>query len=434
MSISYSSISALSSTEKRALLSQLLTKNDDSLQSFSPHIEGTLDSTIYPSETVPNQSFKVKSDNILLTGSTGFLGAFLLSELLQHTKANIYCIVRSTSVADAISRIKENLERYCLWEDSFALRIVPLPGDLSKPLLGISIDEFQFLSQKIDIIYHNAALLNFVYSYFALKAVNVLGTQEILRLACQNKIKPVHYVSSFAVFESGSYSTKVVTETDEPDGAGIHLGYSQSKWASEKLVLIARSRGLPVCIYRAPLISGDSKTGFWNTDDFVCRTIKSFIQTSNVPKLDYILDISPVDYVSKAIVQLSIRHDVFGRNFHLNNPNPIHLSALVDYIRSLGISLEQISYDEWRIKISKLVASENNSAFLLLPFFVKQWSKSKLTIPEMYQQERRPQIICTDTTKMLSEAHILCPPVDKVLLDTYFSYFVISNFLNPYDK
>jgi len=60
-----------------------------------------------------------------------------------------------------------------------------------------------------------------------------------------------------------------MTESDPVDHSeGIYLGYSQSKWVSERLVAIARDRGLPVCIYRPPLVSGHSQTGLWNTEGF----------------------------------------------------------------------------------------------------------------------------------------------------------------------
>jgi len=94
------------------------------------------------------------------------------------------------------------------------------------------------------------------------KPINVLGTQEILRLACQTKLKPVHHISSVAFV-----SHLLITERDDRiqliDHEGIYLGYSQSKWVSERLVAIARDRGL--CIYRPPLVSGHSQTGLWNT-------------------------------------------------------------------------------------------------------------------------------------------------------------------------
>eukprot|EP01046_Picozoa_sp_COSAG06_P031263 COSAG06_NODE_3031_length_5940_cov_25.990755_2_plen_129_part_00 len=81
-------------------------------------------------------------------------------------------------------------------------------GDLSRPLLGLNQDEWTELAVSIDSILHCGADVNLVKPYAALKAPNVLGTQEVLRLAVtqgkfQKKLKPVHYISTNSVFPIG---------------------------------------------------------------------------------------------------------------------------------------------------------------------------------------------------------------------------------------
>ncbi|TAF16725.1 MAG: NAD-dependent epimerase/dehydratase family protein, partial [Nostocales cyanobacterium] len=244
--------------------------------------EVVLDANIIP---MGNNKIDVTNPkNIFLTGGTGYLGAFIIKELLAETQANIYCLVRANNVTEAKSKLEKNLQQYAIWDDKYSQRIIPVVGDLAQPLLGISESEFTELSTNIDTIYHSAALLNYVYPYSALKTANVLGTQEVIRLACQNKIKPLHYVSSVAVFESNAYAGKVVKEQDSfDDWQGIFLGYSQTKWVAEKLVKIAGERGLPITIYRPPLIAGDSKTGICNTHDFINLMIKGCLQMGSFP-------------------------------------------------------------------------------------------------------------------------------------------------------
>ncbi len=175
--------------------------------------EAVLDPTIHPGAASNVAIGEPK--NIFITGGTGFLGAFIIRELLQETNADIYCLVRAANAEEGKSKLKKNLEQYAIWQEEFTSRIIPIVGDLSQPLLGIGSEQFQILAANIDTIYHSAALLNYVFPYSALKAANVLGTQEVLRLACQIKVKPVHYVSSVAVFESTAYAGKVVKEQDE---------------------------------------------------------------------------------------------------------------------------------------------------------------------------------------------------------------------------
>ncbi|MEH2286232.1 thioester reductase domain-containing protein [Nostoc sp.] len=391
--------------------------------------ETVLDPTIHPGAA--SNVLVGEPKNIFLTGATGFLGAFLIRELLQETKADIYCLVRAANAEEGKSKLQNNLQQYAIWQEEFNSRIIPIVGDLSLPLLGVGSEQFQVLAANIDTIYHSGALLNYVFPYSALKAANVLGTQEVLRLACQIKVKPVHYVSSVAVFESTAYAGKVVKEQDEFNHwEGIYLGYSQTKWVAEKLVKIARDRGLPVTIHRPPLISGDSKTGICNTHDFINLMVKGCLQMGSFPDVDYMLDMSPVDYVSKAIVYLSQQKESIGKAFNLQHPQPVSLKMLVDWIRSFGYSVEMIPYEKWQSELINNVSSVDNPLYTLRPFLLERWSDEQLTIPDLYLQARRPHISCQDTLHALAGSSIACPPIDSQLFMTYTAYLIQTGFLN----
>ncbi|MBW4635669.1 MAG: thioester reductase domain-containing protein [Iphinoe sp. HA4291-MV1] len=391
--------------------------------------EVVLDATISPGTALFEPVTEPAA--IFITGTTGFLGAFLLHELLEQTQADIYCLVRSANEQSGKIRIQKNLETYGLWNQNFSFRIIPVLGDVSQPQLGLSAEQFQSIASQIDTIYHSAALLNYVYPYERLKPINVLGTQEVLRLASQTKVKPLHYISSVGVFESSAYYRKVVSESDQLlHSEDMYLGYSQSKWVAEKLVMMARERGLPVCIYRPPFISGHSQTGVWNTNDIICRIIKGYIQMESMPDLDSLLDLSPVDYVSRAIVYLSRQKESLGKAFHLNNPQPIHWSQVGDLLRYFGYSIKKASYEHWLSQLNNTMRAQDNPLYPLLPFFIKKWSQEQLTITELHQQARRPQISCHQTLAALTGTNIFCPPVKGELLNTYFSYFIRSNFLD----
>ncbi|MCV3215541.1 thioester reductase domain-containing protein [Plectonema radiosum NIES-515] len=391
--------------------------------------EAVLDSSIRP-VTIFFEPV-VEPERILLTGGTGFLGAFLIEELLQQTQATIYCLVRAVNVEEGKNKLIKNLQQYALWDEKFNSRIIPVVGDLSQPLLGIGAEQFQILATNIDTIYHSAALLNYVYPYSALKAANVLGTQEILKLACQIKVKPVHYVSSVAVFESNAYAGKVVKEDDEFEHwEGIHLGYSQTKWVAEKLVKIAGDRGLPITIHRPPLIAGHSQTGVSNTHDFICLMAKGCLQMGSFPAVDYMLDMSPVDYVSKAIVHLSRQNESIGKAFHLQHPQPVPLTVLVDWVRSFGYPVDVISYDAWQEQLINNVTSAENPLYTLRPFLLERRSEEQLTIPDLYLKARRPEISCEETLNALAGSGVVCAPIDSKLFMTYTAYLIESGFLN----
>ncbi|MEH2169753.1 MAG: amino acid adenylation domain-containing protein [Nostoc sp.] len=393
--------------------------------------EAVLDPTIRP-EAVP-RDYTTEPASILLTGATGFLGAFLLDELLQKTPANIYCLVRSADAKLGKNKLRQNLEMYSLWNEHLSSRIIPIVGDLSEPLFGLSQEKFLLLANNIDVIYHNGAFVNFIHPYEQMKAINVLGTQEVLRLASLIKLKPVHYVSTLSVFPAQSDSeVQVFREKDYLEhGEILESGYAQSKWVAEKLVAIALSRGLPVTIHRLGRITGNSKTGVWNTNDFMCRMIKCCIQLGSVPKIDGLVDMTPVDYVSQAIVYLSQQKESIGEVFHLLNPHPIKLEELMGWVRSYGYPLRLVAYDEWRQElITAAKHSPDATLYSLLPLFAENRFKNQISIEESLAQSRMTQFDCQNTLDKLADTSIVCPAIDDQLLKNYFCYLTRSGFLN----
>ncbi|MBD2741476.1 non-ribosomal peptide synthetase [Coleofasciculus sp. FACHB-1120] len=386
--------------------------------------EAVLDPTIRP-DSIPIE-LVTEPNCIFLTGATGFLGAFLLSELLQQTQADIYCLVRATNTESGKERLQNSLESYLLWEERFNSRIIPILGDLSQPLLGLSNDKFREMGSQIDVIYHNGALVNFTFPYSALKPANVLGTQEVLRLASLLKIKPVHFISTIGVISAADSGLQIVREQDRiDDWEGINSGYTQSKWVAEKLVTIASERGLPISIYRPGRISGHSQTGACNPDDHTFRMIKGCIQIGSAPKRSTMVNLISGDYASQAIVHLSRQKASLGKVFHIVNPRPIQWNELVNLIRSFGYPLRQISDEQWRGELGNLAErSPDNALYPLLPTFSESESHQTSSSESVIRH-----IDCQNTRTGLEGTSIVCPPVNRELLSTYFSYLIRSGFL-----
>jgi len=381
------------------------------------NVEAILDPTIAPENI--NFEWGKEPSHILLTGATGFLGTHLLNELLNQTQANIYCLVRASNLEQGIEKIQKSLKRYLLYNPPISNRIIPILGDLSQPFLGLTSNEFYTLASQIDVIYHNGASINLVYPYSALKAVNVLGTQEVLRLACLVKIKPLHFVSTVAVLCTPNYyQVKTVYEYDQlVNGNEFQQGYEGSKWVAEKLVMTAHSKGLPVYIYRPGFISGDSQTGIGNSDDVICRMFKGCIQMGKTPNLDLLLDMTPVDYISQAIVHLSKQKKLVGKAFHLVNPHSLSWNQICDFIRSFGYPLERIPYEQWHCELLKIVDNSPENALhpLVSLFSDETVSAQTITLP------------CFDSQNAIDGlvgSSISCPPVDEKLLNTYLSYLL----------
>jgi thioester reductase-like protein len=158
--------------------------------------------------------------------------------------------------------------------------------------------------------------------------------------------------------------------------------------------------------------------------------IKGCLQMGSFPDVDYMLDMSPVDYVSKSVVYLSRQETSVGKAFHLQHPQPASLKSLVDWVRSFGFSLKMIPYEEWQAELINNVTSQDNPLYTLRPFLLERWSDEQITIPDLYLQARRPIISCEETLAALKGSSIVCPPIDSQLLMTYTSYLVQTGFLS----
>jgi amino acid adenylation domain-containing protein/thioester reductase-like protein len=400
---------------------QLGTSNSITNNILDLSTEAVLDSEIQPQSLAFDDVSEPKC--IFLTGATGFIGTYLLYELLQCTTADIYCLVRTPNPDEGKKRLRTKLESYSLWNESFSSRIISVVGDLSQPRLGITAAEFQNLASCIDVIYHNGALVNFIYPYSTLKPANVTATEEVLRLASQIKVKPVHFISTLSVFDLSQYSqNQIILESDSLNKSqGLIGGYAQSKWVAEKLIMIARERGLPVCIYRLGHVSGHSKTGVGNTSDWLSIMIKGCIQLRMFPEVEMMIEMMPVDYVSQAIIAISQVKSSLGKAFHIINPDRISSEYLTNWIQKFGYPVKQISFNEWRKElIHHINQFPDNALHSLLPMFPEESDSEKLAIQFDYQ----------NTVKALSETGIHCPHINAELLNLYFSYFLNIGFLS----
>jgi thioester reductase-like protein len=349
---------------------------------------------------------------ILLTGSTGFLGRALLGELLHSTSAAIVCLVRNAHSARATVPGATND------------RLHLVNGDLAQPLVGLTPAQFDDLAGNVDAIVHCGAAVNWVYGYSGLRAANVAGTRELLRLACAGAI-PFHFISSLSV----CYSTLAPRSVDEsfdplPSVRGVHFGYAQTKIAAEALVSEARRRGLPARIYRPPLISGDSRTGTYNRDDLVSALVRGCVHMGTAPDLDWKLDCQPVDFVAASIVRLSAER---GPVFHLAHERPRHWRECVLWMRMYGYPLRLVPYHAWLRQLDRetRVDAPGGASHPLRPlrtFFLDRRSGTGLTLPELHDETRRTQARSTMTLALLPPA----PALDASLLETYFAAFRAS--------
>lgn len=395
----------------------------EDLQGATAEGEAHLDPDIRPGEAAPARRMWTPA-KVFLTGATGFLGSFLLHELLEQTGAEVHCLVRASDETAAMERVHRKLESYEIWREKHRSRIVPIVGDLSRPLLGLSREQFDALASEMDSVYHCGATVNFVFPYIALKAANVLGTQEAIRLASQTRLKPLHHISLTDVgIQLDSQGRRIVIgkEATVFPKQTFMSGYSTSKWVAERLVFIAQARGLPVVVYRPGFIEGHAETGISNTTSQLSLMLKGCIQMGTVADLDTMVDIATVDYVSRAVIYLSQQPQSLGKIFHMVNPHPAHLRQVMDWVRELGYSLQTIPYPEWRDQLLNEVTPDN-ALYPLIPYVADE------------EVVRTPLATPTDvesTVDALRSTTITCAPVDAQAIRRCVDFLVRIGFMEP---
>jgi amino acid adenylation domain-containing protein/thioester reductase-like protein len=368
---------------------------------------------------------------ILLTGATGFLGAHLLRELLAATDARVWCLVRARDETEVLRRIGQAAARYELPAPS-AGRVAPLPGDLAQPGLGLPDAQFRDLARDIDIIYHPGALVNFIYPYQELRAANVAGTREVIRLAGEYRGIPVHYVSTTAVLAGlgveGVHEVTEETALGYPDQ--LRMGYVETKYVAEELLRNAGRAGLPVAIYRPLDIVGSIDTGAWSTSTEMCALIRFMTDTGLAPDIDLPLDYVPADVCAAAIRHISVTAGATGLTYHLASPEHALLGSLVSRLRDRGYQIEDIAFGEWVIELARQAAldpSQPMAAFM--PLFVDRGGASGLTVAEMYLAHVFPSYSRANTERALRGSGIAFPPVNGRLIDRNIDRLMESGYL-----
>ena len=373
---------------------------------------------VLPAGIAPSAALR-EPMHVVLTGATGFVGAFLLRELIAATGATVHCLVRATDHPTAAKRVRRTLEEYGLWTDQLADRIRAWASDLTEPLLGLTRAEFDRLALAADAIYHAGAHVNAILPYQELAAANVGGTREALALAARHRPSVFHHVSTIEVFAGAS-----LVDEDAPAGPADELrgGYAQTKWVAEQLVSQAAQRGLPAAIYRLPRILGDTRTGACQDHDLLWQVLKGCVQARAVPGGEFhhaAISWAPADWAAGALVALSRSSAASGAAYHIAAPDRVGLGVLTGYLRAAGYQLREYPPDQWAAIIRD---QPGNAAGPGLDVFLAEvtgrgWGQLRLGTAA--------------TVRALSGAIAGSPALTPDLFAIYLRYFTQTGYLPP---
>lgn len=308
---------------------------------------------------------------VLITGATGFLGAFLLHSILcADREAMVYCLVRAKDDQQASERIEKTLKAYGIFDRNHFCRICAIASDLSVPYFGHTPERYEALAEHVSKIYHLAANTSQGYSYSYLKGTNVGGTKEVIRFALTGCRKIIHYVSTISIFDCTTADR--ITEDTVPqvqDGNALG-GYALTKLVSERMLCNAAAQfGVDYDIFRVGRIGGASVTGACQANDFIWLIIGAAAELKMFPDIPIQPDMIPVDILAKVIS--SITKDGLRKNgacYHILCEQSINSEMLTQWLTALIPGLTRVPFEVWIDQLRKFaLASENSICARLFP-------------------------------------------------------------------
>lgn len=384
----------------------------------------------------------------LLTGATGFLGSYLLHELLEgpYKAARVIAHVRAKDASAGLSRVQGISQAYGLWRPEWLAdkRLEVVVGDISRTELGVSQDTWARLGSEVDVIVHNGAQVNWMLPYSSLRAANVLSTLSCIRLCAIGKAKRLAFVSSTSTLDSPHYISLsqdkglAISETDDLEGSrkGLGTGYGQSKWASEHIVREAGRRGLVGAVIRPGYVTGDPTTGVSITDDFLVRLWKGCLQLGARPSISNTVNTVPVNQVSRIVVASALHLSaVTGASLavaQVTSHPRLTLDQWMGALDMYGYSAPAIPYADWCDRMNDYVSDSAKEEHALLPLFhfVTGNLPADTIAPEMDDAN------ATAALKLYSgEADpMAASAVTAETIGVYFAYLVAAGFLPPPQK
>ncbi len=311
-------------------------------------------------------------NHVLLTGGTGFIGPFLVKSLLEQTRAKIYVLVRSSDERQGRQRLRAAMESMgpCAADltQMFEDRVIPVCGDLGQAKLGLTQEVWDLLANEVDTVFHNGATVNYLFNYDRMRDANVLGTNEVLRLAFEGRPKSFNYVSTTFVF--GWAVKKVLYETDLNENMELlDFGYSQSKWVAEQVVLDARRQGLETRIFRPALVS-PSVTGGGNNFDIAVRLVAFMVNHGiGVDALNQVSFV-PADVMANNIVAISTTAGTANQTYHVTRDDYANMLDITGLItKATGRQFEVFSLPAFVPELIRRCRKED-LLFPLLDFLV----------------------------------------------------------------
>lgn len=413
---------------ERPTIRQLASKISGWLQ-----VDEGRDEEIYISSKVRPKEIIIKptdTGNVLLTGATGFLGIHLLMELLVQTDNEIYCLVRGDQ---AKGRLCKLLSFY--FPDLPILlknRIKVVEGDITSNHFGLTDNEYNHLTQKVQTVIHSAALVKHYGNYDEFDRINVQGTCEVIDF-CILFNKKLNHISTISI--SGDFvvdQNKMNTVFQEED---FYIGqdyktnvYVRSKFAAENLIFKAETKGLRASIFRIGVLTSCYKDGRFQQNieqNAFYRKMKSLVSLRRIPEsfLDQSIEFTPVDYCAKGIVNIIKVNQASGLVFHMYNHQKIKAIELLSFLRVLNLPVQTLPNMEFYSYIEQLSQTKGGKEKL-------SGLVSDLSVNKGLNYSNAIFVGSAFTISYLNQLGFVWPEIDVEYLSKVLNYMRKVGFIN----
>ncbi len=317
--------------------------------------------------------------NILLTGSTGFLGIHILGKLLDYKNTNVYCIVRDEPGITAVAKLHQKLNYYFgnKYDNLLNNRIFVINGNILKPGFGLNQEDLLNLANSIDIVINSAANVAHYGNYNDFYNTNVVSVKYIIDF-CKSFNKKLYHISTMGVAGrtlDNSYPKLLKKKKVTFDESDLYIGqdpeniYTYTKFKAEVQILEAISNGLDGYILRMGNLMPRYKDGLFQenlSDNAFLNRLASFVKIKIIPEymLHNKLEFTPVDYAAKSVCKIITHKTDSNRVFHLCNQKTVTVSRCLRVLKKLNYPIEVLPEKEFIDKINNMLENEETKDLL----------------------------------------------------------------------
>ncbi|PEO00751.1 non-ribosomal peptide synthetase [Bacillus cereus] len=375
-------------------------------------------------QPIPLQISKQNPQCVLLTGATGFLGSHILQQLLYLPNIRIYCLARSQHAKSVEQRVMEKMQFYFdeTTLEQMKHRVQVIEGDLSEKHVGLTAEMKKILIRNLDTIIHCGGDTRHYGDRSHFQQVNVESTRYLLQVS-KKAGAHFHHISTISI--SGQRTDDpaqfVFSEQDFDRGQQVENVYVESKFLAEKLVRKAMREGVSATVYRVGNLVGRTQDGKFQKnieDNAFYRLIKALLLLQKAPDLQTSIDLVPIDFGSKAIVQLACIEQSKGETFHICNPMQLEWKQFISHFQQAGYLIELVKGTEFMNLFRDHKLSE------------KQISALEMLIPVLEEADKRAEVIitCQHTEQFLKALDITCEHPNQEWISKLISYGEIIEF------